>query len=76
MKPVAIELTRTTIPHYSVELRWLGHPLGTFEEAYIGYFLVVDEGGPDLWAPAAFWLEFAFEYANNSRTELQPVRRT
>lgn len=76
MEPVAIELTALTTPHYGVELNWLERPFGNEDSNYYGYFLVVDEDGPDLVAPAVFWMEYRFEHSDKSMTELRPVKKS
>jgi hypothetical protein len=74
MHPCAVELTLETIPHFDVEINWLGNPLGIDSSSYIGYFLVVDDDGPDLWAPAAFWLEYRFDKVYTDWTQLNLIK--
>jgi hypothetical protein len=72
MEPVAILITEDNCDTYAIELRWGANAtLRSKPSKWIGYYLVVTEGGPELLTPVEFVKKWEF-VINNDR--YQPIR--
>lgn len=70
MDPVAILITAENCESFAMELRSAHPNLNGYQPSYwIGYYLVVTEGGPEILAPHKFHEQWEFPYFH----ELRPI---